>query len=74
MAIEIGPPYVAAVNHPQRKDEIRRRLGEHVFELCGRADQIELQARDGQTERRVEIVANGPEIGREEQLQARYGR
>ena len=35
--IEIGPPYVAAVDHTQRKDEIRRRLGEHVFELCGRA-------------------------------------
>src|SRR6476646_1758494 len=60
--IEIGPPYVAAVDHTQRKDEIRRRLGEHVFELRGRAHQIELQARDGQAERRIEIVANRPEI------------
>ena len=54
--LQIGLPDVSTIDDAERQHEAARRLGENGVELLGRADQVEMQAGDGEGHGGVEIV------------------
>ncbi|MNE59432.1 hypothetical protein D3C80_1545250 [compost metagenome] len=68
---KIGAPYIAAIDHAERKHEMFRTVLQHGFQLLRCPDQIKMQAIHRQRKCGLQIVANCPEIGGEHDLQVR---
>lgn len=52
---QIRAPDIAAIDHAEREDAVVRQFGD-VVNLPGRAHEVEMQAGNGESERRVTAV------------------
>jgi hypothetical protein len=71
--LKIRPPDISPVDHAQGQGQASRRRGQDRLQLAGGARQIQVQARDGQGQGDVQVLAQGAEIGGQHQLHARRG-
>ena len=71
-AAQIRAPDIAAIDHAEREDAVRRRVA-RVVDLLGRAHEVEMQAGNGGRERRVKVVAERTKIARQHDLDLRHG-
>ena len=73
-AVQVGPPDVAAVDHPGRQVLVgRETLALHLFDLPRRADEVQSHAVHRQADQRGVGVADVAEVGLHQQLRAALG-